>query len=328
MTLQLQSPSGRIYIQEVCPRDGLQNESTFVETQDKIAIINRLSQCGFAKVEVTSFTSPKAIPALKDAEAVMNGIHRVSGVEYSVLVPNLRGAERAMACQIDEANLVMSASESHNTTNLRMSRDASFAQLSQVINELNKTPVAINVSLSAAFGCPFEGDVPQNTVLNFVERFANLGVRGVTLCDTTGMAFPTQVTSLSRILKQHFPHLEITLHFHNTRGLALANTVAALSEGVDRFDSSTGGLGGCPYAPGASGNVCTEDMVHMLELMGYQTNVDLPSLLGISRDLESLIGHKVHGAIVKAGLRSDLHEMPASLEQNLNCFEKLGAQHD
>lgn len=308
----------RVYIQEVCPRDGLQNEAVFVATQDKITLIDRLSRCGFAKVEVTSFTSPKAIPALRDAEAVMNGIHRVAGVEYSVLVPNLRGAERAMACRIDEANLVMSMSESHNRTNLRMGREESFIQLSQVIAELRHTAVAINVSLSAAFGCPFEGDVPQNTVLGFIDRFASLGVRGVTLCDTTGMAFPAQVTSLSRAVKHHFPHLDITLHFHDTRGLALANTVAALYEGIDRFDSSAGGLGGCPYAPGASGNVCTEDMVHMLDLMGYQTQVDLPALLSVSRDLEPLIGHHVHGAIVKAGRRSDLHQMPESLEQNFN----------
>lgn len=325
MTAHSHAAARRIYIQEVSPRDGLQNESVFVDTQDKIALIDRLSQCGFAKVEVTSLTSPRAIPALKDAEVVMRGIRREAGVEYSVLVPNLRGAERAMACRIDEANLVMSASESHNNTNLRMSREASFLQLHQVIRELSNTPAAINVSLSAAFGCPFEGEVPEKTVLNLVDRFASLGVRGVTLCDTTGMAFPTQVVSLSRAVKQHFPHLEITLHFHDTRGLALANTVAALSEGIDRFDCSAGGLGGCHYAPGASGNVCTEDMVHMFELMGYQTNVDLPALISISSDLESLIGHKVHGAIVKAGQRSDLHPMPVSLEQNFNSRNKTGS---
>nr|WP_215845175.1 hypothetical protein [Pantoea bituminis] len=168
----------RIFMQEVCPRDGLQNETVFVETPDKIALIDRLSLCGFAKVEVTSFTSPKAIPALRDAEAVMKGIKRVAGVEYSVLVPNLRGAERAMACNINEANLVMSCSESHNNTNLRMGREASFNQLKQVISEISGSPVAVNVSLSAAFGCPFEGDVPEKDVLGFVDRFAGLGVRG------------------------------------------------------------------------------------------------------------------------------------------------------
>ncbi|WP_277977954.1 hydroxymethylglutaryl-CoA lyase [Pantoea endophytica] len=316
----------RIFMQEVCPRDGLQNEAVFVPTAEKIALVNRLSQCGFAKVEVTSFTSPKAIPALSDAEEVMKGIRRTEGVEYSVLVPNMRGAERAMACQIDEANLVMSASESHNFTNLRMGREASFNQLSQVIAEIKGSEVAINVSLSAAFGCPFEGDVPENSVMNFIDRFASLGVRGITLCDTTGMAYPTQVASLCQKVKKYFPELETTLHFHDTRGLALANTLAALSEGIDRFDASTGGLGGCPYAPGASGNVCTEDMVHMLTLMGYETQVDLPRLMGISRGLASLIGHEVHGSVVRAGKRDDLHVMPESLEQNFNACRQAREQ--
>ncbi len=325
MTQERPSSGKRIYLQEVCPRDGLQNEAVFVATEDKIALIDRLSQCGFAKIEVTSFTSPKAIPALRDAEAVMKGIRRHPDVEYSVLVPNLRGAERAMACDIDEANLVMSASESHNLTNLRMAREASFSQLRQVISELRGSAVAINVSLSAAFGCPFEGDVAADTVMRFIDRFASQGVRGVTLCDTTGMAFPSQVASLCRAVKQHFPHLEITLHFHDTRGLALANTLAALEQGIDRFDASTGGLGGCPYAPGASGNVCTEDMVHMLALMGYQTKIDLPSLIGIARDLAPLIGHHIHGCIVRSGMRNDLHPVPESLEQNFRaCVQTEG----
>lgn len=325
MNATASSDTRRIFIQEVCPRDGLQNEETFVSTADKIMLIDRLSRCGFAKVEVTSFTSPRAIPALLDAEEVMKGIQRQPGTEYSVLVPNMRGAERAMACQIDEANLVMSASESHNLTNLRMGREASFRQLQQIIAEIESSAVAINVSLSAAFGCPFEGDVPEETVLELIERFAALGIRGVTLCDTTGMAYPLQVARICRTVRNQFPTLETTLHFHDTRGLALANTLAALSEGINRFDASVGGLGGCPYAPGASGNVCTEDMVHMLLLMGYETQVDLAGLISISRDLEEVIGHKVHGSIVRAGTRSDLHAMPASLDQNFRATNQQDA---
>lgn len=307
----------KIYMQEVCSRDGFQNEQTFIQTEDKINIINQLSLCNFAKIEVTSFTSPKAIPALRDAEEVMKGIKRQPGTEYSVLVPNLRGAERALTCNIDEANLVMSCSESHNLANLRMSREASFAQLSQVINVIEGSSVAINVSLSTAFGCPFEGDVSENTVIKLIERFARQNVRGITLCDTTGMAYPSQVSSLCQAVKQEFPHLEITLHFHDTRGMALANTLAALNSGIDRFDASTGGLGGCPYAPGASGNVSTEDMVHMLELMGYITEVDLNKLLIISKTLPSYVGHEVNGSIVRAGKRSDLHPLPSSLVQKI-----------
>jgi hydroxymethylglutaryl-CoA lyase len=300
----------RIYIQEVATRDGFQNEAAFIETEAKIALINRLSDCGYAKVEVTSFTSPRAIPALRDAEAVMHNITRREGVVYTVLVPNVRGAERALSCNVDEVNLVMSVSESHNRTNLRMTREQSFAQLRDVIGVVKQTPVAINVSLSTAMGCPMEGDVPLEQVLEWTQRFADLGVDGVTLCDTTGMAFPSQVAALCTTARKYFPELELTLHFHNTRGMALANTMAALSAGIDRFDASLGGLGGCPYAPGATGNVCTEELVHMLELDGYDTGVNLEGALAASALLPSLIGHDVPSQLLKAGRRQDLHPMP------------------
>ncbi|UVL53631.1 hydroxymethylglutaryl-CoA lyase [Pseudomonas sp. B21-036] len=300
----------RLYMQEVATRDGFQNESTFIETADKISMVNALSECGYAKIEVTSFTSPKAIPALRDAEAVMQGIQRHPGVEYTVLVPNVRGAERALGCGVDEANLVMSVSEPHNRSNLRMTREQSFLQLKEVVSVIGQGPVAVNVSLSTVFGCPMQGDVALDEILGWVDRFANLGVRGVTLCDTTGMAFPSQVQTFSAEVIKRFPELQVTLHFHNTRGMALANTVAALQAGVDRFDSSLGGLGGCPYAPGASGNVCTEDLVHMLQLMGYDTNVDLDRILQASARLPELIGHATPSQILKAGKRLDLHPIP------------------
>ncbi|WP_342655640.1 hydroxymethylglutaryl-CoA lyase [Pseudomonas sp. F3-2] len=300
----------RLFMQEVATRDGFQNEKTFIETEQKIALINALSQCGYAKIEVTSFTSPKAIPALRDAEAVMAGITRQPGVEYTVLVPNVRGAERALGCGIDEANLVMSVSEPHNRSNLRMTREQSFAQLKDVVGVIGNGPVAVNVSLSTVFGCPMQGDVPDSDVLGWVERFAELGVRGITLCDTTGMAYPTQVESLSRAVRERFPQLQLTLHFHNTRGIALANTLAALQAGIDRFDASLGGLGGCPYAPGASGNVCMEDLVHMLDLMGYDTGMNLDRVLAASAQLPGLIGHDTTSQILKAGRRLDLHPIP------------------
>jgi hydroxymethylglutaryl-CoA lyase len=300
----------RLFMQEVATRDGFQNEKTFIQTNDKIALINELSQCGYAKIEVTSFTSPKAIPALRDAEAVMAGIARQPGVEYTVLVPNVRGAERALGCGIDEANLVMSVSEAHNRSNLRMTREQSFSQLKDVVGVIGTGPVAVNVSLSTVFGCPMQGDVPSADVLGFVERFAALGVRGVTLCDTTGMAYPSQVEALSRQVLERFPHLQVTLHFHNTRGMALANTLAALAAGVNRFDASLGGLGGCPYAPGASGNVCMEDLVHMLDLMGYETGINLDRVLKASARLPGLIGHDTPSQILRAGKRLDLHPIP------------------
>jgi hydroxymethylglutaryl-CoA lyase len=307
----------RLFIQEVATRDGFQNEAQFVGTDAKIALVDRLSACGYAKIEVTSFTSPKAIPALRDAEAVMHGIQRYDGVVYTVLVPNIRGAERALSCGVDEVNLVMSVSESHNRTNLRMGREDSFAQLRDVISVVKQTRVAINVSLSTAMGCPMEGDIKQEEVLRWMERFAELGAHGVTLCDTTGMAYPSQVQRLCASALEKFPELEVTLHFHNTRGMALANTLAALDAGVDRFDSSLGGLGGCPYAPGATGNVCTEELVHMLELDGYDTGVNLSELLTASATLPALVGHDVPSQLLKAGRRLDLHSMPCLTKDGL-----------
>lgn len=304
----------RLFMQEVATRDGFQNEKTFVETCDKIALIDALSLCGYAKIEVTSFTSPKAIPGLRDAEAVMAGIRRQPGVEYTVLVPNVRGAERALGCAIDEANLVMSVSEPHNRSNLRMTREQSFAQLADVIGVIGHGPVAINVSLSTVFGCPMQGDVAADEVLGWVDRFATRGVRGITLCDTTGMAFPSQVQALCRQVRERFPQLQLTLHFHNTRGMALANTLGALEAGIERFDASLGGLGGCPYAPGASGNVCMEDLVHMLDLMGYQTGMDLDRVLAASARLPGLIGHDTPSQILKAGRRLDLHPVPEHVQ--------------
>ncbi|MFP6562232.1 hydroxymethylglutaryl-CoA lyase [Paraburkholderia sp. B3] len=320
----------KLSIHEVATRDGFQNEARFVDTDAKIALVNRLGQCGFAKIEVTSFTSPKAIPALRDAEAVMHGITRVPGVVYTVLVPNVRGAERALACGIDEVNLVMSVSESHNRTNLRMSREQSFAQLRDVVAAVrgSGSDVAINVSLSTAMGCPMEGDVPAAAVLDWMSRFSDLGVRGITLCDTTGMAFPSQVGDLCRQAIDAFPHLELTLHFHNTRGMALANTLAALAAGVVRFDSSLGGLGGCPYAPGATGNVCTEELVHMLELDGYDTGVNLAATLDAAALLPDLVGHDVPSQILKAGRRLDLHLAPPALADGVpeqRAFAQQGA---
>ena len=311
-----QGAGRRIHMQEVGTRDGLQAEATFVPTEEKIALVNALSEAGLAKIEVTSFVSPKAIPALRDAEQVLREIQRVPGVVYTALVPNVRGAERAIESRADELNLVMSASESHNLSNLRMTREQSFASLAEVVRAAQGSGAAINVSLSCAFGCPMEGDVPVAGVLDWCARYVEqLGTHGVTLCDTTGMAYPTQVAELTRAFRQRWPDTELTLHFHNTRGLGLANVLAAIDAGADRFDASLGGMGGCPYAPGASGNVCTEEIVHALALMGYDTGVDLPRLLAAAGRLPALIGHDVPSQILKAGRRLDLHPRPADFDE-------------
>lgn len=306
--------SKRLYIQDVATRDGFQIESAFVPTEDKIALIDQLSLTGLAKIEVTSFTSPKAIPNLRDAEEVMRGIRRVEGVEYTVLVPNVKGCERALACEVDEINLVMSASDTHGLANLRMTPEQSLEQFKAIIEVTSGTDVFVNASLSTTFGCPFEGEVPEARVLELVERLLTIGVRGVTLCDTTGMADPGQVERLCREVSQRWPQVVFTAHFHNTRGMGLANALAALNAGIDRFDASLGGLGGCPYAPGASGNICTEDLVHMFQRMGLETGVDLDRLLEASARLPELVGHDVPSAILKAGKADRRYPKPKWME--------------
>jgi hydroxymethylglutaryl-CoA lyase len=301
----------RIYMQEVATRDGFQIEQQFIATDDKIALVDALSQAGYAKIEVTSFTSPSAIPALRDADEVMARITRRPGVVYTVLVPNARGAERAMAARADEFNLVMSVSETHNIANLRMTREQSYQGLKSVIDAARGTAVAVNVSLSTSFGCPMEGAVAREEVLAWADRFAQLGVHGITLCDTTGMADPRAAYELTHALKAHFPQLELTLHFHNTRGMGGANVLTAIEAGADRFDASLGGLGGCPYAPGATGNICSEDTAHMLDAMGYDTGLVIDQVLAAARRLPELLGHDIPGQVAKAGLITQRHAPPA-----------------
>lgn len=240
----------------------------------------------------------------------MGRIRRVPGVEMTVLVPNQRGAERALESRVDELNLVMSTSETHNLANLRMGREKSFEGLRAVI-AMVAGQVPVNVSLSTCFGCPMEGDVPPGEVLRWAGRFADLGVRGLTICDTTGMANPAQVSALTKALRERFGRLQLTLHFHNTRGMGLANVLASVQQGIDRFDGSLGGLGGCPFAPGATGNICSEDAIHMLDAMGYDTGIDLPRLLSVARRLPEVVGHDVPGQLAKAGFVTDLHPAPA-----------------
>jgi hydroxymethylglutaryl-CoA lyase len=304
----------RIFFNEVVTRDGFQIEPEFIPTAAKVALVDALSECGYAKIEVTSFTSPKAIPMLRDAEEVMGRIRRAPGVEYTALVPNLRGAERAMESRADELNLVMSTSETHNLANLRMPRDKSFAALADVIRVVDgRTP--ITVSLSTAFGCPMEGRVPQDEVLAWGQRFVDLGVRGLTICDTTGMANPEQVARMCAALLQRFPGVQLTLHFHNTRGMGLANVLAAVRQGIVRFDGSLGGLGGCPYAPGAGGNISTEDAVHMLQEIGCETGMNLDRLLSAARALPAVVGHEVPGQVAKAGPTWQLHQVPPAVAE-------------
>jgi len=307
--------AARIEINEVGPRDGLQIEKAFVPTDEKVAFVDALSACGYARIEVTSFTSPKAIPALADAQEVMRRIQRRPGVIYTALVPNIRGLERALEVGTDELNLVMSSSETHNRANLRMTREQSLAELVNILQAAQSAGVPCNVSLSTVFGCPFDGDVPVDDVLRLASRLVEAGAAGITLCDTTGMAYPTQVADLCQHVARALPSIPLTAHLHNTRGMALANAIAAWQTGVVRFDAAAGGLGGCPYAPGASGNVNTEELVHMFECMNIHTGVDLQALLAIVRGLPQLVQREFSTPLLAAGHRLATHAPPEWLAE-------------
>ena len=296
-----------IAINEVVLRDGFQSEKQFVPTDAKVGLIDRLSTTGLKKLEITSFVSPKAVPNLRDAEEVSRRVQRRPNVILVALVPNEKGCERAVQCDLDEINLVLSISETHNQANMRMTTAESLAQFAQVMRITQGTRIRVNGTIATAFGCPFEGTQVQAHVLDMVARYLDLGMHSITLADTTGMANPYQVAHMASAYFDRFLYAPLTMHFHNTRGMGLANLWSAAQEGVKSFDGSLGGLGGCPFAPGATGNICTEDAVHMLETAGLETGVDLDRLLAIARDLPAIVGHDVPGQLVHAGKSSDLH---------------------
>jgi hydroxymethylglutaryl-CoA lyase len=315
----------RVFVHEVVARDGLQIEPKWISTTDKVALIDRLSRTGVRKIEVSSFVSPRAVPNLRDANEVFQRIERNPAVTYAVLVPNLRGAEDAIAARVDEINFVVSASESHNVANMRMSTARSLAELKNIVIAARAERIAVNFTVATAFGCPFEGDQSPDRVFSVVESALSWGADGVTFADTTGMAHPLQVARMVDRFHVGFTGIPLTLHFHNTRGLGIANIFAAYQSGAVRFDAALGGLGGCPFAPGATGNVCTEDVVHMFELMEVETGIDLPALLDLSSKLSALVGHDLPGQVVKAGRRCDLHPLPREARERVPTERGVGS---
>ena len=307
----------KVAICEVGTRDGLQIEEAFVPTEQKIAIVNRLAASGIPRIQVTSFVHPKAIPQLRDAEEVMRGIERRPGVVYSALVPNERGAARAIEAGVDEIDMVVSASESHNLANVNMPVAESLDRLAAVAKLGRDAGKAVIGGVSCSFGCPFEGEVPLERLEWVVGRLANMGVRGIGLADTTGMANPRQVARAFEHLMPRYPHIEWHLHTHDTRAMAIPNILAAMEAGVTHFDASVGGLGGCPFAPGASGNVCTEDLVHCLHACGVDTGIDLDALTETSRFVQEIIGRPLPGQVVKAGPYTRRYEPPAHVKERL-----------
>jgi len=295
----------RISLREVGPRDGLQNEAP-VPTTSKVALIDALSRTGVGRIEAVSFVHPDAIPSMADAAEVWAAVERSPEVRYSALVPNLRGAQRALDAGFREIEVVVSASDTHNRKNVRRSTEESLDDIAILLKAAHDVDATCQVIVSTAFGCPYEGDVPVERVLSVARRALADGADGISYGDTTGMATPGRVQALVGETRMAFPDAALNLHFHNTRGTGLANVLAALQLGVTDYDASVGGLGGCPYAPGATGNVCTEDLVHMVEDMGVATGVDLQAMLEAAREAERLVGRTLPSQVLRAGPRTQL----------------------
>ena len=292
-----------IQLTEVVMRDGLQIEPQLLSTDTKLALLEQIAGLGFSRIEATSFVSATAVPALADAEAVFARLRRHPGCTYVALAMTPRGAGRAIKAGVDEIALVVSASEAHNKANVGRSIADSFAGFRDIAAMAQDSGTALSGAISMSFGCPIEGDIPFARVFGLIERYLDTGVTRIGLADTTGMGFPSQVAALCTQALRDYPQAQFGLHLHDTRGLGLANALAGLQAGITAFDACIGGLGGCPFAPGASGNVCSEDLVHMLELMGYRTGIDLDRLLQVRACLAEAVGHPLEGHVGVAGPR-------------------------
>jgi hydroxymethylglutaryl-CoA lyase len=310
----------RVTICEVGPRDGFQIEPEFIPTEQKIEVVDRLAEAGLPGIEVTSFVHPKVVPQLRDAEPVMAGIRRRPGTRYAALVPNDKGAIRAVEAGVDEIHTVVSASESHNLANVNMTTAESIQKLRAVMQVAERARVPVGCGISTSFGCPFEGEVPLARLESVVRRLVDIGAPAIGLADTTGMANPRQIARTLEHLLPRFPGIEWTLHTHDTRAMAIPNILAAMECGLTHFDASIGGLGGCPFAPGASGNVCTEDLVHGLHAMGVETGIDLDRLIAVSRRVQEVVNHTLPGQIVKAGKWDRRYPLPDAVAARVGAM--------
>ena len=314
MAMSMKWPE-KVILCEVGPRDGLQNEKTMLSVEQKVALINGAAEVGVPVIEVGSFVSPKAVPQMADTDAVVKAIKKVPGVEYRCLVANKKGVERAVAAGIMKVKLTLSASESHAKANLNKTIEELLDGFCDCATYARENGLDVSGAISTAFGCPFEGDIPVSRLVQITERFVDLGIEELSLSDTTGMANPRQVYDTVSMMLDRFPDIRWFLHFHNTRGMALANIIAGLNAGVIRYDASLAGLGGCPFAPGASGNVSTEDVLNMLDDMGIATGIDIDKMIALGKQLQEWIGHCSDSAILRAGRKSNLVSLNAAKKQ-------------
>ncbi|MEU5944196.1 hydroxymethylglutaryl-CoA lyase [Micromonospora sp. NPDC047465] len=301
---------GFVSIREVGPRDGLQNEDP-IPTDAKVRLLDALSGTGVRRIEAVSFVHPKAIPQMADADEVWQRAAKADGVRYSALVPNTRGAQRALAAGFTEIEVVVSASDTHNRRNVNRSTEESLDDIAELIDLLHGAGAQAEVIIATSFGCPYEGDTDPARVAAIVDRVVRDGADRVAFGDTTGMGTPRRVRELLTAVRDRNAQVPVLLHFHNTRGTALANMLTALELGVTEFDASVGGLGGCPYAPGASGNLATEEAVHMLHDMGIDTGIDLAALIEVAELAERLVGRQLPSGVLRAGPRTRLTPHPA-----------------
>jgi len=296
----------RISICEVGPRDGLQNEKIVLPLERKVELIDRISAAGAKIIEIGSFVNPKAVPQMADTDEVARRIKRFDGVEYRVLIFNLRGLERAEAAGLTKAKLTVSVSRTHSLRNVGKTPEEAVAAFADCAEFAAAKGITLSGAMPTAFGCPFEGKIPLEQVLALTSRFLEIGIRELSLSDTTGMANPQQVYEYCRMVRTKYPDVTWNLHFHNTRGMALANVVTGMLAGIDRFDAGFAGLGGCPFVPDATGNMATEDLIHMCHEMGIETGYDLDEVISIARYARQLVGHDTHSFVLKAGKNSDL----------------------
>jgi hydroxymethylglutaryl-CoA lyase len=293
----------RISVREVGPRDGLQNEDPVPATA-KIALIDQLATTGVSRIEAVSFVRAEAIPQMADADEVWAAVTKDPAIRYSALAPNLRGARRALDAGFTEVEAVVSASDTHNRKNVNRGTAQSLDEIAVMIDEAHQRGATLQVVVATAWGSPYEGDVPVERVLAVAGRAVADGADAISFGDTTGMATPRRVRDLVGSFRSRHPDVPLNLHFHNTRGTGLANVLAALELGVDDFDASVGGLGGCPYAPGASGNIATEELVYMVEDMGVGTGVDLAAMIEAAAAAERIVGHELPSQVLRAGPRT------------------------
>ncbi|MBM4314461.1 MAG: hydroxymethylglutaryl-CoA lyase [Deltaproteobacteria bacterium] len=307
----------KVTVVEVGPRDGFQNEKQFIPTEKKVEIVNALARSGLKNIQVSSVVHPKAVPQLADADEVMAKIERLPGVSYRLLAPNLRGVQRALLLKPDKINLMMSVSESHNRSNANRSIEESLKEFETLVPMIKESGVAVSGGMACTFGCPFEGKIPLRQVERVADRYLSMGIRSIGIADTVGFASPKQVYGTVAQLLDKYPDVQWLAHFHNHRDLALANILAAMQAGLAEFDSAIGGLGGCPYAPNAAGNIATEDLVNMLTELDIETGVDLDALLAAAEVVRQTIPHPLNSALLKSG-------KPWVLAKAPDCQVKLG----